>query len=82
VIEALYEAALQPEQLPDALHDFARLFNATVGLVIGIADHRGRLIISPDGKEGAAAVRLGREQAAEMIAQGADRIVADSRSGE
>jgi DNA-binding CsgD family transcriptional regulator len=55
VIEALYEAALQPEQLPDALHDFARLFNATVGLVIGIADHRGRLIISPDGKEGAAA---------------------------
>jgi hydroxymethylbilane synthase len=32
--------------------------------------------------EGAAAARLGRELAAEMIAQGADRIVADSRSGE
>lgn len=35
-----------------------------------------------DAREGAAAARLGRELAAEMIAQGADRIVADSRSGE
>jgi DNA-binding CsgD family transcriptional regulator len=55
VIESLYEAALQPDLIPNALHAYARACNGTVGVIIGIADHQGRVIISPDGKDGAEA---------------------------
>jgi DNA-binding CsgD family transcriptional regulator len=59
VLESLYEAALDPELLPQALHVFARAFNATTGNIIGMADHQGRLIISPDGKDAADAYAAG-----------------------
>jgi DNA-binding CsgD family transcriptional regulator len=59
LVETLYEAALEPDLLPQALHLYARAFDGTAGNIIGLADHQGRLIISPDGKEGAEAYAAG-----------------------
>jgi hypothetical protein len=49
VLDSLYEAALQPELLPQALQDYARPLNGTVGVMLRLVDHQGRVIVSRDG---------------------------------
>jgi DNA-binding CsgD family transcriptional regulator len=48
VIESLYEAALDPALMPQALHAYARAFNGTGAVALAISDHQGRTVCSPD----------------------------------
>jgi hypothetical protein len=52
-LETLYEAALEPELLPQALQSYARAFNSTGAIMLSVLDHQGRTIVSPDLKDAA-----------------------------
>lgn len=55
IVERLYEAALQPDLLPEALHIYARALNGSIGHALYLDTDGTRLIVSSDGREGAQA---------------------------
>lgn len=55
IIESLYEAALQPDLLPDALQAYARALNGSIGHALTLGGDGSRLVVSKDGQEGAQA---------------------------
>jgi DNA-binding CsgD family transcriptional regulator len=55
IIESLYEAALQPDLLPNALHEYARALNGSIGHALTLGGDGSRLVVSRDGQEGAQA---------------------------
>jgi DNA-binding CsgD family transcriptional regulator len=91
VLESLYEAALQPDLLPQALHSYARAFNASVGLALDLASEGSQVIVSPNAQEMAEsyangwwkldiATQRGRERQASGLVTNLDLTTAEERA--